>query len=971
MAKVGTAEYDVEISRRKVQQEVDAASRTIEKGLGDSAERAAREMEQKLGRLREGLGVGFLAGTTLALKSSVDAASALTEAQGKARAVFAESYDEVKRFAEGAATSLGQSEQQVLSSVGTYGNLLQAMGLTTEQAQEMSIELVKLGTDLAAFSDIPIDDAITALRSGLSGETEPLKRFGVNLNDARLKQEALNLGLYDGKGQLDANAKAQAAYNIIMQDTVLAQGTFNRESDTFAARQRVARAELENTSAEIGQALLPVMADLASAVGTVARAFGSLPGPVQTGIVGIGGLTLAAGLLGPRLAEGARLMQFAGRRGVEMGKNLIVPKSAVEGLGTSTDRASGSVGRFGKALGALALAGATYELIQMGRAMSEFSYDAEQALAAPTEGLAEVATAIAAIEPEAFNDIDLTVLYALRDAVAETGGEAIPALSDAIAKAEKDTATAAQRTDKYAAELDEVTGSAETAATASATLSRETESLMDIFEANAQAAREVFDARRSLSAADKGVADAQRAVADASKGVRDAQRGLSEAYDGVADAARGVQDAERGVADARERLADASENLARAQFEQAFGNRELEDANKGVERAELALADAQRASLDAQEALNDARKTAAERLADLEEAVDRQALDEREARLSLAEARERQRTLGDGDREVTALDRERAAIAIERAEQRLADVLEANAEREALLAEEQAKGIEQSDEVIAAKEGIEQAADDQREAEESLTEAQQRVVEVQEDLAARVVEAQGEVEDAQRGVEDATRRVQDAYDGVRDAQQRVVDQREAVVEARQAVAEAEEGVNEALLNQIERAAEVIERTDGVREATKWQIGEYERLAETLSPNDPLRQHLRGLIDDLREATGTWIIDVGLSIDSTFDGLTENLLDVVDTATRRAGGGRVVPGQPYLVGDRYGLQHAEVMVPDEPGVVVPSLAEWDARNGGTGSGSAPTINITSPVTDTLALAADISAIQGWAVGLESY
>jgi hypothetical protein len=95
------------------------------------------------------------------------------------------------------------------------------------------------------------------LRSGLSGEAEPLKRFGVAINDVRLKQEAMNMGLYDGKGALDITAKTQAAYALILKDTNLAQGDFARTSEGFANQMRILQASLSDAATEVGLVLLP------------------------------------------------------------------------------------------------------------------------------------------------------------------------------------------------------------------------------------------------------------------------------------------------------------------------------------------------------------------------------------------------------------------------------------------------------------------------------------------------------------------------------------------------------------------------------------------------------------------------------------------------------------------------------------------------------------------------------------------
>jgi hypothetical protein len=86
---------------------------------------------------------------------------------------------------------------------------------------------------------------------------DPIERYGVSLNDARLKAEALSLGLYSGTGDLTANAKASAALAAITKQTSAAHGQFARELDTVAGKQAVASAQAENAAASLGDVLAP------------------------------------------------------------------------------------------------------------------------------------------------------------------------------------------------------------------------------------------------------------------------------------------------------------------------------------------------------------------------------------------------------------------------------------------------------------------------------------------------------------------------------------------------------------------------------------------------------------------------------------------------------------------------------------------------------------------------------------------
>ena len=194
---------------------------------------------------------------------SIDASSNLAEAQSKVNVVFGESAVEINEWAASSSTAFGQSKRSALEAAGTYGNLLQAFGVARPAAAEMSRTLVELAADLASFNNSSVEEALDALRSGLSGETEPLKRFGVAINDARLKEEALRLGLIKtATGTLPVAAKAQAAYALILKDTALAQGDFARTSDGLANQQRIWEAQLEDVSAELGDKLLPLVLQL-------------------------------------------------------------------------------------------------------------------------------------------------------------------------------------------------------------------------------------------------------------------------------------------------------------------------------------------------------------------------------------------------------------------------------------------------------------------------------------------------------------------------------------------------------------------------------------------------------------------------------------------------------------------------------------------------------------------------------------
>ena len=204
-------------------------------------------------------GAAAITGLAVALGSTIGPASELNETISKVGIVFGEEADRILAFGKTAASSLGMSENAALAAAGTYGNLFRAMELSEEASADMSLGLVQLAGDLASFNNMNPEEALNALRSGLSGETEPLKRLGININQAIIEAKALELGLMGVDDELTAGIKAQAVYALAMEQTTLAQGDAAKTIGQFAGQQRVLAATMEDLKAKIGSAILPAI----------------------------------------------------------------------------------------------------------------------------------------------------------------------------------------------------------------------------------------------------------------------------------------------------------------------------------------------------------------------------------------------------------------------------------------------------------------------------------------------------------------------------------------------------------------------------------------------------------------------------------------------------------------------------------------------------------------------------------------
>lgn len=264
------------------------------------------------------------------LKDSVAVASDVGESTSKVGVVFGQASASVLKFAQTSATSMGLSKGQALEAAGTFGNLFRAIGLTEQKSADMSVKLTGLAGDLASFNNTDPAQALEALRAGLIGSTEPLRQYGVNLNQAQIGAEAVRLGLAKVPGTLTPAAQAQAAYALILQQTSLAQGDFGRTSGGLANQTRIISAQFTDLKGNVGGALVPF---------------------VQLGAHAISGVLLPALL---KLSQ--PLLAFGDAAGNAFSDIQVYARAAFNGVDTSTMAVDNGFQRLGQRIGSFRLA---------------------------------------------------------------------------------------------------------------------------------------------------------------------------------------------------------------------------------------------------------------------------------------------------------------------------------------------------------------------------------------------------------------------------------------------------------------------------------------------------------------------------------------------------------------------------------------------------------------------------------------
>lgn len=226
----------------------DEAGKGMRRGVLDSVKGLAGPLAAAFGAL----GVGKL------FADSISQASDLAEAGTAISEVFGSQDKAIREFAKQGAAAFGETEINTLRAAQTFGIYGKAAGLAGGDLTSFSTDLVGLGTDLASFFNTDTQTAIDALGAGLRGESEPLRQFGVLLDDAALKARAMELGIYAGKGALTQQQRVLAAQAEILAQTSTAQGDFARTSEGLANQQRILAASWSDIVTQMGSVFLPI-----------------------------------------------------------------------------------------------------------------------------------------------------------------------------------------------------------------------------------------------------------------------------------------------------------------------------------------------------------------------------------------------------------------------------------------------------------------------------------------------------------------------------------------------------------------------------------------------------------------------------------------------------------------------------------------------------------------------------------------
>lgn len=236
--------------------------------------------------------------------SSIDAYSDLNESLNALEVQYGDHAEGIKALGRDAATSLGLSNAEFNTFAVSLSSFAQQIAGDGGDVVDVVDTLTTRVSDFASVMNLEVADAAEKFQSGLAGESEPLRKFGIDVSAAKVEMIALAEGIWDGEEAMTEAEKVQGRYAAIMQQTEKTAGDFANTSDQLANKTRITNAQLENQKAVLGQILAPL-----KGVGI----------EMQSGLVtAVGDASIALGALTGQLSEGqAALMEFLNATGEE------------------------------------------------------------------------------------------------------------------------------------------------------------------------------------------------------------------------------------------------------------------------------------------------------------------------------------------------------------------------------------------------------------------------------------------------------------------------------------------------------------------------------------------------------------------------------------------------------------------------------------------------------------------------------
>lgn len=206
-------------------------------------------------------------------KKGIDLSSALTEVQNIIDVTFGKYRNLVEEMSKTSITEFGMSELTVKKVSSRFQAMGTAMGFAQGEMANMSVELTKLAADMASFYNVDQNDVAEDLEAIFTGQTRPLRTYGLDLSQATLKEWALKNGLDANIKSMSQMEKTLLRYQYVMANTGASQGDFARTANTWANQVRILKQNFEQLGIVLGGAFIGAFKPIVAALNVVIGKF--------------------------------------------------------------------------------------------------------------------------------------------------------------------------------------------------------------------------------------------------------------------------------------------------------------------------------------------------------------------------------------------------------------------------------------------------------------------------------------------------------------------------------------------------------------------------------------------------------------------------------------------------------------------------------------------------------------------------
>lgn len=222
-------------------------------------------------------------------KQAVEISSDLTEVQNVVDTTFGDFKQKIEDFASVSIQDYGMSELTSKQIASRFQAMGVAMGFSQGKMSDMSVELTKLAADMASFYNVEQSDVAESLESIFTGQTRPLRQYGLDLTQATVQEWAMKQGIDANMQSMSQVSKTLLRYQYVLANTTAAQGDFARTSNTWANQTRILGQSFQVLGSTIGEVLINafkplvswlnnVMLKVISVVETIGNALGAIFG---------------------------------------------------------------------------------------------------------------------------------------------------------------------------------------------------------------------------------------------------------------------------------------------------------------------------------------------------------------------------------------------------------------------------------------------------------------------------------------------------------------------------------------------------------------------------------------------------------------------------------------------------------------------------------------------------------------------